>query len=52
MKVHIPKSVFIGINGNFAPWVGTLIKDVNQPIVLVTPKGKEKNGYTTCSCRI
>ncbi|MEZ5009354.1 MAG: MBL fold metallo-hydrolase [Chitinophagales bacterium] len=45
-KVHIPKSVFIGINGNFAPWVGTLIKDVNQPIVLVTPKGKEKETVT------
>ncbi|MEZ5004518.1 MAG: MBL fold metallo-hydrolase [Chitinophagales bacterium] len=45
-KVHIPGSVFIGINGNFAPWVGTLIKDVKQPILLVSPKGKEKETVT------
>lgn len=34
-KGHIPNSIFIGINGGFAPWVGTLIKDVNQAILLV-----------------
>lgn len=39
---HIPKSIFIGIEGNFAPWVGALIVDNKQPILLVTPKGKEK----------
>lgn len=38
----IPKSIFIGLNGTFAPWVGALIKDINQPIILVTPEGKEK----------
>ncbi len=43
---HIPTSVFIGIDGNFAPWVGALIKDVNQPIVLVTPEGKEAETVT------
>ena len=32
---HIPSSIFIGINGSFAPWVGALIKDVNQAILLV-----------------
>jgi glyoxylase-like metal-dependent hydrolase (beta-lactamase superfamily II)/rhodanese-related sulfurtransferase len=32
---HVPNSIFIGINGGFAPWVGALIKDVNQAILLV-----------------
>ena len=41
-KGHIPKSIFIGINGGFAPWVGALILDSKQPIILVTPEGKEK----------
>ena len=39
---HIPGSIFIGIQGNFAPWVGALIMNVNQPLVLVTPEGKEQ----------
>ena len=39
---HIPQSIFIGIDGGFAPWVGTLIADVNQPILLITPPGREK----------
>lgn len=38
---HIPNSIFIGINGAFAPWVGALILDIKQPILLVTPLGKE-----------
>ncbi|KAB1158184.1 MBL fold metallo-hydrolase [Flavobacterium luteum] len=40
-KGHIPKSIFIGIDGNFAPWVGSLIIDSKHPILLVTPLGKE-----------
>ncbi|WP_227431265.1 rhodanese-like domain-containing protein, partial [Psychrobacter sp. I-STPA6b] len=36
-KGHIPKSIFIGIDGGFAPWVGALILDYKQPILLVTP---------------
>ncbi|CAL2089233.1 hydroxyacylglutathione hydrolase [Tenacibaculum sp. 190524A05c] len=42
----VPKSMFIGLNGTFAPWVGALIKDINQPIVLVTPQGKEQETIT------
>lgn len=38
---HIPNSIFIGIHGAFAPWVGALILDFKQPILLVTPEGKE-----------
>ncbi|MFK7757264.1 MAG: rhodanese-like domain-containing protein [Flavobacteriales bacterium] len=32
---HVPNSIFIGIKGGFAPWVGALIKDVEQPILLI-----------------
>ncbi len=39
---HIPKSIFIGIHGQFAPWVGALISDYKQPILLVAPEGKEE----------
>ena len=42
VKGHIPRSIFIGIDGGFAPWVGALIAEVNQPILLVTPQGREK----------
>jgi glyoxylase-like metal-dependent hydrolase (beta-lactamase superfamily II)/rhodanese-related sulfurtransferase len=41
-KGHIPKSIFIGIDGGFAPWVGALILDIKQPILLITPVGKEE----------
>jgi glyoxylase-like metal-dependent hydrolase (beta-lactamase superfamily II)/rhodanese-related sulfurtransferase len=34
-KEYIPGSVNIGLDGNFASWVGTLIEDINQPIVLI-----------------
>ncbi len=42
VKGHIPRSIFIGLNGDFAPWVGALIADVKLPILLVAPIGKEK----------
>lgn len=48
-KGFIPQSVNIGINGDFAPWVGTLIADVKQPIVLVTEKGLEEETVTRLS---
>ena len=41
-KGHIPKSIFIGIDGDFAPWVGALIPDIKQPILLITPLGREE----------
>jgi len=46
---HIPNSLFIGLNGTFAPWVGTLIKDINQKILLITPLGKETEAITRLS---
>ena len=45
-KGHIPQSIFIGIDGDFAPWVGTLIPDIKQPILLVTPVGREEESIT------
>lgn len=42
IKGFIPRSIFIGIDGGFAPWVGALIKDIEQPILIVAPKGKEE----------
>lgn len=40
VKAHVPNSIFIGIDGGFAPWVGALIKDIKQPILLITPEGR------------
>lgn len=45
----IPNSINIGIKGDFAPWVGALIKDVNQPILLVTELGQEEETVTRLS---
>ncbi len=49
IKGHIPRSIFIGIDGGFAPWVGALIADVSQPILLVAPKGREEEVITRLS---
>ncbi|MRI02256.1 MBL fold metallo-hydrolase [Kriegella sp. EG-1] len=49
VKGHVPRSIFIGLNGDFAPWVGALIGDVAQPILLITPEGKEKEAVTRLS---
>ncbi|WP_430425085.1 MBL fold metallo-hydrolase [Maribacter litoralis] len=48
-KGHIPRSIFIGLDGSFAPWVGALIADVQQPILLVTPIGMEEEAVTRLS---
>lgn len=42
IKGFIPNSLFIGLNGTFAMWVGALIEDIHQPIVLIAPEGKEE----------
>lgn len=41
VKEHIPNSIFIGLHGSFAPWVGALITDLKQPLLLVCPEGRE-----------
>lgn len=48
-KGHIPRSIFIGLNGNFAPWVGALIADIQQPILLVCEPGREEEAITRLS---
>ena len=40
--MHIPGSVFIGLDDNFAPWAGTLITDLKQPILFLADEGKEE----------
>jgi rhodanese-related sulfurtransferase len=45
-KGFIPNSINIGIDGNFAPWVGTLITDIQQPILLVADPGREEEVIT------
>lgn len=42
VKGFVPNSIFFGLDGKFAPWVGALVTDMKQPILLVTPKGKEE----------
>jgi glyoxylase-like metal-dependent hydrolase (beta-lactamase superfamily II)/rhodanese-related sulfurtransferase len=39
---HIPGSIFIGIDDSFAPWAGTLIPDLKQPILFVADEGREE----------
>ena len=46
---HIPNSLFIGLNGTFAPWVGTLIENIDQKILLISEKGKEIEAITRLS---
>ncbi|UHO36926.1 MBL fold metallo-hydrolase [Chryseobacterium capnotolerans] len=48
-KGFIPQSVNIGLDGDFAPWVGALIADVNQPILLITKPGDEEEAVTRLS---
>jgi hydroxyacylglutathione hydrolase len=43
---HIPNSVHIGLDGQFASWVGALIGDIKQPLLLVTEAGKEMEAVT------
>lgn len=46
---HIPRSIFIGLDGGFAPWVGALLADVQQKILLVVPPGREEEAVTRLS---
>lgn len=48
-KEFIPNSINIGLKGDFAPWVGAMIVDVHQPILLVTEDGNEEEAITRLS---
>ncbi|MBG9376323.1 MBL fold metallo-hydrolase [Panacibacter sp. DH6] len=45
-KGFIPNAINIGIDGSFAPWVGTMIPDVKQEILLVAEPGREEEVIT------
>jgi hydroxyacylglutathione hydrolase len=45
-KGFVPNSINIGINGGFAPWVGTLITDIKQNILIITEQGREEEVVT------
>ncbi|MBS1647428.1 MAG: MBL fold metallo-hydrolase [Bacteroidetes bacterium] len=55
-QAHVPNAWFIGLEGQFAPWVGALISNLKQAIILITPEGKEEEtvmrlarvGYDNC----
>jgi len=49
LEAHIPNSIFIGLNGGFAPWVGALITDIQQPILLIVPEGESAEAVTRLS---
>lgn len=49
VRGHIPRSIFIGLDGGFAPWVGALLADVEQNILLVTPEEREEEAVTRLS---
>ena len=46
---HIPGSIFIGLDGRFAPWVGELLEDIEKPIILLAPEGREEEAITRLS---
>ena len=46
---HIPGSIFIGIDGSFAPWVGALIPDLKQPILILAPDNRAEEVVTRLS---
>jgi glyoxylase-like metal-dependent hydrolase (beta-lactamase superfamily II)/rhodanese-related sulfurtransferase len=49
VKGFVPNSINIGVDGNFAVWVGTLIPHVKQPILFIADKGREKEVITRLS---
>lgn len=48
-KGFIPNSINIGLDGSFAPWVGALIVDIKQPILLIADEGREEEAVTRLS---
>ena len=48
-KGFVPNSINIGIEGNFAMWVGEMVADIKQPILLITETGKEEEAIIRLS---
>ena len=49
VKGFIPRSIFVGLAGGFAPWVGALLVDVKQPLLLVVEEGLEEEAVIRLS---
>ena len=49
IKSHIKDSIFIGLEGRFAPWVGEIFKDINTPIIIVCNDGRQNEAITRLS---
>lgn len=45
-KGFVPNAINIGLNGQFAPWVGALITDLKQELLLITEEGKAEETIT------
>jgi len=48
-KGFVPGSIFIGLKGSFAPWVGSIIKDINTKLLLVCDNGFEEEAILRLS---
>ena len=48
-KGYVPNSINIGLEGSFAPWVGALIPDIKQEILIICEPGKEEEVITRMS---
>lgn len=48
-KASLPQAWFVGLSGQFAPWVGAIVKDINQKIIVITEEGKEEEVATRLS---
>lgn len=48
-KGFVPQAISIGLKGDFAPWVGAMIVDVRQPLLLVCDPGTEQEAITRLS---
>ena len=46
---HVPRAIFIGLDGGFAPWVGTLIADVKQHTLLIASPDRVEEAITRLS---
>ena len=48
-KGFVPGSIFIGLNGSFAPWVGSVLKNIETKILLISEKDKEEEAILRLS---
>ena len=48
-KASLPEAWFIGLSGQFAPWVGAVVTDINQKIIIIADEGKEEEVATRLS---